>query len=91
MSLPFLKPKTSPSVIEMKRKPDGKAKTTAIDGEGLEDHAHTAVGEDLLRAIKANDAKGVGRALKAHYDIASSSDPDESMPESQQDFGLGGD
>lgn len=63
--LPFLRPKHQPTVVEIKRKPDGEVSTA----EQSEDQGLISCAEDLIKAVHAKDAKGVAQAIKAAVEI----------------------
>lgn len=69
MNLPFLKNKNmrAPGVAVEVRKPD------APDSEKDESNAGLmACAEDLMKAVQANDAKGVASAFQAAFEICES-------------------
>jgi hypothetical protein len=66
--LPFLNPKSMPTVMIAARKPSGEIKD--LHEEGEHDPGFMAAAEDLISAIHAKDAKGVAEALKSAFELS---------------------
>lgn len=80
MSLPFLKPKAVVGLIISHRKSDGS--TEATHSEGNEDEGLDSCSDELMRAFKSGDTKGVSAALRAAFEILASSEPADEDDES---------
>ncbi len=88
MSLPYLKDrKQSPGLIVQTRAADGSHDSSPEDQS---DQELTSCGEDIIRAITNKDAKALGAAIQAAFEILESRPHEEAgQPEESEQEGSG--